>query len=749
MSDLATHAAARPIAWLILTLIATGPAAAAPTTYHDVYQSQLAERRQSLVEGYKQFGVRNPAWDEKVIAFLEASALHLATIGIDRFYWPQEPMSEIELHQSGTAIEALGCNDPVFQALMFRWWSAAQNRGQFTAARASELRAAPAASRPAPTQPAPTTRPFRALPERLKDVQDRLLASKYDPALIADLMQNSLSRVRLLNLNGEDTEGSVQELHLAACKPGSSAIVRRRLVALWGERSFPMQRATIHNPRLAERIQRRAADVDPWVVHCLLARHLIEQTLLTPVQGRRVMSPLEKKEFDAKVKQAVEHLQSAMKLEPTLPEPYADMIIVSGLVNEVGDPLDWFGRTLEIQGDYTRAYTAYRTMLTSKPGDNAEGFLELAGVCLVQPRYDTLVPWQYIETIRVMAPDPQSYWMALDDEKIYANVVKVLDGYIRHGVQKTYYQSVKAAVAYKSEKSAECRKQLDEIIAAGNRVDPKAFGYLAIPDSERTISRIFLETGKEWPQVSQTLRLLREKNSAEALKLVREVQAKVGKEDPQFPALSEIAEDVEFHAGEWVTLPNQTLSVNGARFGFEHVEGSIGTIYPRGVAPLMMLRAHDDDREKYMVWNGTAGNRVIRPDFEMSVHLHFDDGVNGPRLSGTTRPAGEPVTLGVLFFERATRQREYALVDFGKQRAGFATPAAWIKSWDLPIKFDVVLTVRCVSRQVTMTIDGKPVGEPHELGDAFLHGFDVGIGGIDPKVAYIREIRVRNVKDPS
>jgi hypothetical protein len=67
--------------------------------------------------------------------------------------------------------------------------------------------------------------------------------------------------------------------------------------------------------------------------------------------------------------------------------------------------LDWFGRALEAQVDYVPAYgrTAY-ALLPRWGGSHAE-MLRLGFACIEQPRYDTLVPWQFVEVVRQICKD--------------------------------------------------------------------------------------------------------------------------------------------------------------------------------------------------------------------------------------------------------------------------------------------------------------------------------------------------------
>lgn len=724
--------------FLVTSLAIDAAVAAAPATYHDTYRQDLALYREHWVGGYRQAGKHSDTWDKQVIAFLEASAIREAGDSVDSFYWPTDMPTQQQLAAQAEALVELGCDDPLVLALGCMWRGRSnveivQSRGPFDPrppVKVSKLQGSAA----------------------VKVAADGLARSKYSDFAVAEVCRELYVRGVVGAKPEEHAEAmrTVRLRWLAACKPGASARIRQKLVSLWCHRT-PDAPPQIHDAALIAIVREHEPRLDSWVLHMLLARHLTETAKFVPGVKRPVMSPNERSASDTRLREAAGHLKEARKLEPTLPEPATEMIAIASAIGDQGDSIDWFGHALAAQPDYVDAYDMLRLTLQPSVEGAQEQLLQLAEACLVQPRYDTLMPWQYLETIRGIGADQQRSWRLLAEPQIHDNVVKVVDGYIAGGpeTRRAYYRSVKAAVALKVGKNARCRAALDQVTATGASVDTKAFDFLDIPDPHRAISFVYLRTGEHRNEVASILKACDEGKVADALAAIRRLHSTKQPKDPELPALEILREDIEFIAGEWVTLKDPKSFPTKERFGFTAIKGLSGMVWVyQEPTPFIRIEGKAGESEKLAIWNGAAINRDISADFEMELHLLFPHQNSRRKMFMKPAPNGEQVTLGVAFYHPATKHREYALVDYGKKRVGFAVEAEWDESWDADVGIESVLTVRCVDRRVTLQLDGKPIGEPHRLGIQLASGFQVGIGGIDASQAFVRKIRVRNLNAP-
>lgn len=721
------------LACLVVAITTSTAIADAPATFHDVYRQEVEFRRQLWITGYETVGKRNDAWDAKARSFLEASAAFRAGDSVDPFYWPQDLPTAAKLAVAAEELVTLGCDDPLVRALGSFWQLRALQD-------ATSQRRVSGAVRP-PSGPASLWN-LTAVP----GIAANLAASNYDTFTLAELLSEPHMQMNKTQQQRQQEEESLNLRWIAAAKPGAHTSVRQRLVARWSDRLMGGLRTVILDPRMNRLLEEHEKSLDPWVFHMLRGRHLMEQAGLTPGAKAPLMSPLEKKAYEDKLRQAATHLLKARELEPRLPQPATQMILVSSVLKEHGDPLDWFGHALEVQCDEVRAFQMLRSVLRANTEGDAMN--DLARACLAQQRFDTIMPWQYMETIRkppLVSRDP---WAALHDDDIYANAIKVLDGYTTRGPQhrRAYYASMKAAVAYKTERMKECRAAMEQATAGGEKVDPHAFVLIGIPDPAWTISLIYLRTGPQWDQVEIALHQRDRRNFAEALRLAEQAVAATPKDHPQSVAVGKMLEDIQFSAGQWVALPHPMAFPLTTRFGFNAVEGQSSAIWPsQQPQPFLSFQGNAANPRKLAIWDGQAVQRQIPLDFEAELHLLFVQPDNPYKLRAQTQPAGQPASLGVVFFEPGSKYREYALVDFGKQRVGIATDEGWQSSWDAPVKAESVLTVRCVGRRVTMQLDGRPIGEEHRLGLPLAAGFQFGIGGVDPASVYVRKIRVRSL----
>lgn len=742
----ATRAPAQPTTQPVATQPATRPAARPPaSTYHAVIAEYLAYYRQALVEDYKRVGRRDAKWDGPALAFLDAAARWVAVQNLDALYHPADTPTAADAAALGVAAVDAGCDDPMVFVQAVRLHRAAADQ-VFQARRRAEksVVARGAATRPSGIR-RPTPLDDRARADR---AADDLLGSAYADFVVAAAVQATAGagagygggdRARQ-----DERRDRVRDRWLSACCEKPQPWLRRAvLVEAW--RRLPTR---AHQTEFVDALRRRP-DADPWVLGNLLGRYHIELAWDSRGGGwANTVTPERWRGFHANLKLARDHLTAAWRLDPTLPQAPGEMITVAmGGGGELGEePLDWFGRALDAQVDFVSAYELTRTALTPRWGGSVREMTDLAEACARDPRYDTLVPWQYVETVRAIGQEVGEPWGLLADEKVYAKVAETAAGYAeRHaGPRRARYGSMHAAAALRAGRAADARRALDRLAADHLEPDPEAFAYFGYDDGPMAVSEAYVRAGDGWPDVSRAAELAGdEARPKDALAAVQSVRAKLAAADPQVPYLDAAIERYKLAAGEWVDLPTDPAA------GTWHpLHGRFGRFFAGGdqarTEPTVSMSSRAGE-PKVAVWEPRSPAKAFGPRFEFELTIRSFDKAGPTVPASRVAPPGESVTGGVVFHDPRTKLTEFAVVDFARQQAGFASGGRLGKSWPVKAGRTVTARVRCVDRVVRLYVDGQPVGEPHTLPEAFDGPFQVGLGGLDVWYVEFTNLKYRQI----
>lgn len=141
------------------------------------------------------------------------------------------------------------------------------------------------------------------------------------------------------------------------------------------------------------------------------------------------------KGFEANLLQARAHLTEAWKLRPDYPQAASTMIAVTmGGCSAPGESVrTWFDRAVAAQMDDGSAYQSLIWALRPRWGGSHEAMIHLGEECLATGRFDTDVPYQYLQILRDVAEEqPCDSWRSVFRQPgVKENLTRLFAGYIK------------------------------------------------------------------------------------------------------------------------------------------------------------------------------------------------------------------------------------------------------------------------------------------------------------------------------
>ena len=675
---------------LFLCLLSSSGAFAAdkpkPTTFHDRLKFTTAHWHELLVDGYTQHGERDPKYDDAAIAFMELVAKVKAMDGIPDFYWTESLPTVKALKSASDAVSEAGCADPVVTG--FQYW--VKQKFQVPVA------------------------PNRA-PAALK----KLPASKFDPFVVAELALTLLPYDHAADA-GAGTRKLIEDRFLAAAcaKP----VKDRRTVMVAIDRGFETPEQRI---RVVQDLEKRP-DADPWIVKNLRGR--LEISLAWKSRGSgwaKDVTPEGWRGFHDHLTKARDALTEAWKLAPELPQPCCEMInVAKGDDDQLGEkPIDWFERALEAQCDFDSAFDLMRDALLPRWGGSYAEMLDLAEASLAQNRYDTTLPWQYVETLRAIGDDIERPFAPLTDLKIYQKVVAITEKYAEKRPERAaYYRSANVAAALVGGHRREAFVTLQAMDAAGQALDPAALRYFGIRDASRVRPLLYAVEGPHQGELREVARQVESGDFPGGYKRVDAIIANLKRDDPSRPYFESIRRRVGYPIGEWVSLP---LIPDAWKLGE-------GAAEPRQGGSVRFVSA------QRITWEGDEIGPDVSSNFEMKVTLAFPD-IDNPK---------ETATSGIVIMQPKMHHSAMMLVD-AKQKKVYVTAGRTIqKTYDVELQLPVTLRVKCVDASLTVFVNDKQVGEPFEVNESFKDGARIGLGSLEGAPVEASDVAIKQLNPP-
>ena len=145
----------------------------------------------------------------------------------------------------------------------------------------------------------------------------------------------------------------------------------------------------------------------------------------------------------------------------------------------------WFDRAVTAHLDYLEAYNKMRWGLRPRWGGSYQQMLQFADASLDVNRYDTIVPFQYVETVLSIAYDRQDQndtegGDILKDSAVNANLQKVINKYLDQKqslYRPAFLHTLEALAAFEIGDAALAKKHLEAI-----NYEPDAGGWSRLAD---------------------------------------------------------------------------------------------------------------------------------------------------------------------------------------------------------------------------------------------------------------------------
>ena len=673
----------------------------AASTFHEVYKRYLAFNRRTLSESYKAVGKHDSAWDDKAVVFLDRMAGYFAAQMVPEVYRPAEPYSHKQGLADGAALVAGGCDDPMVLYCYGAILMDAGDNGE-------------------------------ALPV-LRQAGTGLRRAGYPPNRVASVSVR-LARLAKDKAESAGLESRARADYVTACCGPQAAVDREALLdILWAwldER--PEQQAFV--TALAAK-----ADADPWILGVASGRLHIKLAWDSRGNGfAHTVTDEGWKGFRANLKQARDDLAGAWKADPSLPEPATDMITVSmGAGSDLNERAeDWFGRAVAAQVDDERPYQfMLYGPLQPRWGGSHEAMLQLGEACLVNPRYDTVVPWQYVYAVKSVGIDAGRPWELLKDPAVYDKVASVCDGYLKaapSGRQDGFFRSAKAAVAWKAGRWADARKALDEQAAGGGKPAPGAFRWFGADDGLTAAAEVYARTGPRAADVAAAEELAASGKPADAIVKLWAATDALTTADPAtryFVARAvQLDAGVKFAAGDWAPL------AVGGLAGWTQADGTWRAAEEDGA----LSGTPGKSGWSQLTWADPAAAR-LGTAFEVSGTIRFPKAAK----AGPGENSG-----GVFLFNRdgpsstlfVGIRKPYNVVTFHCRESGE-------KNYPRKLSDAPTFRLRVVGHDVTLWVDDKPVGEPYKVPDGWRPELGFAVGGYGSGSPSFADLMVRKLPE--
>ena len=308
---------------------------------------------------------------------------------------------------------------------------------------------------------------------------------------------------------------------------------------------------------------RRIPGIDPWLLHMTEGLYNMEAgwEIRTGAIAAEVTDE-QWRGFYEHLMAARRHLIGAYQLRPEYPEAADYMITVTTGLGD-GAPADedervWFDRAVQAQMDWRPAYRSFLWSLRPRWGGSHEAMLNFGQECLDTKRYDTRVPFVYVQAILDIAEDFDGDLAILHERDVYRTALATMDRLVEHDSYEhdfSLYRSVGATFAWdmqRYDRADALLREIDYEIDLGKAAEQLQIRTRRIVDESRLFSSSVTE------EVRRADRAMTSKDfAAAAASYQRAIDAAV--DAPVKIILQDRLETArvarDFYLGKWVTLP--------------------------------------------------------------------------------------------------------------------------------------------------------------------------------------------------
>lgn len=414
------------------------------STFNDFRDLQYKVNKRLIVDEYKAHAFKNPEWDDQAVDFLEKVTKKLSGKG---------GMSYRKMAEQGEALVELGCNDP----MVLNYYALGLNKIH----RDRDAR--------------------KIIAQSIEGLKN----SQYPPN---QMMFASLRMIIvLMELKDKDAMPEYRDMNTRAIMdvlvsgiylPGEERVMYRHV-----EHSLKTMYTQFMEPMLKVADQLETLEnADPWTRDMLLGYfHIKRAWNLRSGKKAKDVSPAGWEGFRTHLARAYTHLNAAHHRKPMYPEAATMLITVAMGGGTPGNenPSYWFEKAVNAQLDHVDAYKRLLYALLPKWGGSYDQIMTHAQAWLDTGRFDTEVPYQYLEAVRKICRDRNDYRL-LRRPGVYEGLEQMCKGYMentRSTKKQNYQKSIWAAAAWRAEKNELARKLLQEL---GSDVDTKGLDQLDV-----------------------------------------------------------------------------------------------------------------------------------------------------------------------------------------------------------------------------------------------------------------------------
>lgn len=388
-------------------------------TMSQFLEASAAHERAASVEAYQKTGNHDPKWDAAATGFLEHLAQTFAKL-------PQRPSQEA-LEREGRAVVDLGCDDPM---VLYGYGFALDRRPHHRDAEIYLLKAAAG-----------------------------MAISKYP------LFRHAAVHMRLAGFlaawgRGAEADRYYEtgvDLMIRAVRAGDWPAGSERKLFRDFEPKVDNELPSRHAEALLDGLA-RVPTLDPWVLKSL--QGVYEVRVAWEKRGKSYASKVKPEQwagFEEHLSKARAALTEAFRLQPKRPEAPTYMIAVAmGSDRDPNDtPRIWFDRAAAAQIDWEPAYRKLLWSLYPRWGGSYEAMLEFGRQCAKTGRYDTRVPYQFIQAVIDIYEDSSDAEVPWRNPAVYATARDTLTRLAdspAHKAEADSFRSLLAAVAWQAKR---------------------------------------------------------------------------------------------------------------------------------------------------------------------------------------------------------------------------------------------------------------------------------------------------------
>ncbi len=408
------------------------------------YRLDLLEyNKQTMSGAYLEVGHRDPRWDDLVVEFLDAQSVRFVNYKAYKTAKVPETASKERGYEIAKQLKELGCTDPM-AGYVILLHTKSKEEGYLDYARW---------------------------------VYQSLLDSDY-PVNRKTAIAWRLARL----LNNDDHKDEAAEVVQSWVDMICEAVADPELSLENQYFMFRVLKDQIDEDWLSrwesvcERIDIQEP-ANPWLVSAICGFYHVEAGW--EVRGGGYANTVTDEGwvgFKEHMNSARKHLVNAWEVAPQFPDVPARMIAVS-MADSSGEERLWFGRAVEAQFDYYRAYSSYIWSLRPRWGGSLDEIYAFGVECLETDRVDTRVPNIFYKVMIDLysETDDYSYW---GRPGAYENFMRYYDAMKREPGGEgdiTWWDSMKAAYAWRVGRYQEAAQQIE---ALGEDFIPKVFSKL-------------------------------------------------------------------------------------------------------------------------------------------------------------------------------------------------------------------------------------------------------------------------------